>query len=57
MLGLLSFGVDEAAIQETHFVYAVDARELSRDFVVSSQYRNRQVRGPFLLVKCILGAG
>lgn len=57
LLGLLSFGVDEDTIQETHFVYVVDAHVLSSDFVVFSAYRNRQVRGSFLLVKRILGAG
>ena len=53
---LLSFGVDVATIQETHFVCEADSRVLSNDFVVYSAYGNRQARGVSLLVKRSLDA-
>lgn len=39
---LLSFGVDVAANQETHFVSDIHAIVLSNDFLVYSAYWNRQ---------------
>lgn len=53
---LLSFGVDLAAIQWTHFVCDVDASVLPNDFVVYSVYWDRQSRGVYLLLKRSLDA-
>lgn len=43
---LLTFGIVVAAIQETHFIWEVDARVLPSNFVVYSVYGNR-------LAKCV----
>lgn len=51
---LLSFGVDVAMIQETHFVCNIDACVFSSDFVINSAYGNQLDRGVSLLVKCSL---
>lgn len=48
---LLSFGVDAAAIQRTHYICDVSARVSSSNFVVYSEYEDRQLRVIFLLVK------
>lgn len=44
----LSFGVDVAAIDETHFVCYVDASVLSREYVVYSTYGGQQARSTLL---------
>lgn len=53
---LMSFSVDVAVIQETYFVFEVNARVLFGDYVVCSVYGDKLVRGVFLQVKPTLNA-
>lgn len=51
----MSFGIDVAVIQKTHFVCDIDAHVLSSDFVVYSAYGDQLARSVSWLVKCSLG--
>lgn len=53
---LLSFGVNVAAIQETHFVCDVDACVLASDFLVYAAYGDRHASGVSLIVSRPLNA-
>ena len=51
---LKTYDVDVAAIEETHFVSASDARVLARGYSVVSAYGTTHSRGVSLLVKSVL---
>ena len=47
---LKTFGVDVAAVQDTHFTCGADCRVLESDFIVFSAYSSRTSAGVSLLV-------